>query len=259
MLKHSFSHITGVSQQTEQSLWEQGCTSWDDYLRDPARFKTGSATTESLIRGVNESQAALAGNDYSYFSKLLGLGESWRAWPEFREKTVYLDIETDGGNTGNAVTLIGLYDSKGFTALVKGDNLEEFSDIISGYSMVVTFFGSGFDIPMLKKRFGAVEFDQIHLDLCHSMKRIGYRGGLKKIEKQLGINRGDDTDGLNGMDAIRLWREHLRGNKSSLEQLIAYNREDVVNLEVLTRVAYDGLSKSVGMPILYEAQGLEQL
>jgi len=47
------------------------------------------------------------------------------------------------------------------------------------------------------------------------------------------------------MDAIRLWREYLRGNQTSLDQLIAYNREDVVNLEFLAQVAYDGLEKTV--------------
>ena len=245
MLKSTFSHIPSVGAVARWSLWEQGCITWEDYLANPSKWKSGTTSERMMVESLEKSLKALESNDYRYFSKLLGLGESWRAWPHFRDKTAYLDIETDGGNTGNAITLIGIYDSTGFTAYVKGDNLEEFSDSISNYSMLVTFFGSGFDIPMLKKRFGAIEFDHLHLDLCHSMKRIGYRGGLKKIEKQLGINRGDDTDGLNGMDAIRLWREYLRGNQTSLDQLIAYNREDVVNLEFLAQVAYDGLEKTV--------------
>ena len=107
--------------------------------------------------------------------------------------------------------------------------------------MIVTFFGSGFDIPMIKRAFPRCPIDQIHLDLCPALKRLGYRGGLKKIERQIGIQREDEADGLNGMDAIRLWREFQHGNSASLDRLIAYNREDVVNLEVLAQIAYDGL------------------
>ena len=169
------------------------------------------------------------------------MAEAWRAWPEFREKTVYLDIETDGGRSGSAITTIGLYDKEGFTGLVRDVDLGNFPDIISRYSMIVTFFGAGFDLPMLQKRFPHVRFDQIHLDLCPTLRKLGLRGGLKSIEKQLGLARGDDTDGLTGLDAIRLWRQHQRGHRTALETLLAYNREDVVNLETLAEYAYDRL------------------
>ncbi len=189
---------------------------------------------------MNSKDALTLGN-HQFFQKALGTAEAWRAWPEFRESCVYLDIETDGGNSGQAVTTIGLYDGKEFVALVKGNDIENFRDVISRYSMIVTFFGIGFDLPMLQKRFRGIEFDHIHMDLCFTLKRLGYRGGLKKIEKQLGIARPCETDGLNGQDAIRLWREYQRGREESLETLIAYNREDVVNLEVLAQIAYDGM------------------
>ncbi len=104
--------------------------------------------------------------------------------------------------------------------------------------MIVTFYGAGFDLPMLKKAFRGLSFDQVHLDLCFAFRQLGVRGGLKKIEMQMGISRGDETDGLNGLDAIRLWREYERGNTQSLETLIDYNREDVVNLETLTEILY---------------------
>jgi uncharacterized protein YprB with RNaseH-like and TPR domain len=86
------------------------------------------------------------------------------------------------------------------------------------------------------------------MDLCFALRDIGYKGGLKKIEKQLGISRGDDTDGLTGLDAVRLWRQHQLGIESALERLIAYNREDVVNLETISEIAYKGL-KGKTMPV----------
>lgn len=191
---------------------------------------------------LEKSQLALAEGRASFFRYGLGSKEAWRAFPDFRDRCVYLDIETDGGQSGDAITMIGLYDGSEFTALVKGRDLDRFPEIISRYSMIVTFFGASFDIPMVQKRFRNLRLEQLHVDLCPTLKRLGYRGGLKKIEKQLGIARGDDTDGLNGLDAIRLWKRYtVLREESSLETLIAYNREDVVNMERLAEVAYDGL------------------
>lgn len=164
---------------------------------------------------------------------------AWRAFEAFRHSCVYLDIESDGGMRGDAITTIGLYDGKTYQCLVKGEDLENFRDIISNYSMIVTFFGAGFDIPMLQRRFPTVPFDHIHLDLCPTLRQLGYKGGLKKLEKEFGISRPEETEGLNGMDAVRLWRSYLRGDDKALEVLIAYNREDVVNLERLAVIAYE--------------------
>ena len=105
---------------------------------------------------------------------------------------------------------------------------------------MVTFFGLGFDIPMIKKKYPNLVLDHIHLDLCPTLREVGLKGGLKKIEKELGIARGEDTDGLSGRDAITLWRRFERfGDDKALATLIAYNREDVVNLETLAQIAYD--------------------
>lgn len=168
--------------------------------------------------------------------------EAWRAFPQFRSSCVYLDIETDGTQGSNSVTTIGLYDGKDYQCLVKGIDLENFRDIISHYSMIVTFFGAGFDLPVLQKRFLGLRFDQIHIDLCPVLKQVGFRGGLKSIERELGIQRSEQTAGLTGRDAIFLWRRftNLRDDRA-LETLIAYNREDVVNLERLAEVAYAAL------------------
>lgn len=137
--------------------------------------------------------------------------------------------------------MCGLFDGVEFRALVDGNDLGQFPDIISNYSMIVTFFGSGFDLPMLQRRFPNWKPDQIHIDLCPTLKRLGLRGGLKKIESQLGISRVSEAQGLSGIDAIRLWRMHRYGSDTALDTLIAYNREDVVNLEKLAEFAYSRL------------------
>ncbi len=248
MLRQTFCHIPGIGAAAEKQLWEQGCDSWETLLAHPNDFTYSNAGRDMAVRTVEQSQEALARGEHQFFRKSLGLNNAWRAWPEFRSSCVYLDIETDGTNAGNAVTMVGLYDGEKFQCLVKGNDLQNFLDVISHYSMIVTFFGSRFDLPMLEKRFKGFTFDHLHMDLCFALRDIGYKGGLKKIEKQLGISRGDDTDGLTGLDAVRLWRQHQLGIESALERLIAYNREDVVNLETISEIAYKGL-KGKTMPV----------
>jgi hypothetical protein len=246
VLTRTFLHIDGVGATTERSLWAQGCEDWDGFLADPSRYSVGTAGTEAVERAVRKSKSKLEKREHQFFRRALGLAEAWRAWPEFRDSCVYLDIETDGGSSGNSITTIGLYDGKEYVCLIQGQDLENFRDLITRYSMIVTFFGSGFDVPMLSKRFPDVKFDQIHLDLCPTLRRIGLHGGLKKIERELGIDRGEETAGLDGLAAIRLWRAYrMQGNERALRTLIAYNRQDVVNLETLAQYAYDHLRAQV--------------
>lgn len=220
----------------------QGCLDWDEFARHPGKYSVGSASKELAIQVIEDSRRALDEARYQFFTRSLAQAEAWRAWPDFADACLYLDIETDGGTSGQAITTIGMYNGKQYRCLVRGSDLELFRDAISHYALVVTFFGTGFDLPMLQKRFRGLKFDQIHLDLCPTLRQLGYRGGLKRIERQLGIARSDETTGMDGLDAIRLWREYeWGGDASALDRLVSYNREDVVNLERLAKLAYESL------------------
>lgn len=239
MLRQTFIHLPGVGPAVERALWRQGCDTWETYLAYPGEFRGEGFGRDSLREGLLRSEVALDAGEHQFFSHGLGLRESWRAWPEFRDRCVYLDIETDGGRSGDSVTMVGLYDGE-FQALIKGDGLHAFPDVISNYGMIVTFFGSGFDIPVLQNKFPHVPFDHLHLDLCPTFRRLGVGGGLKKIEKLFEIAREDETDGLTGWDAVKLWRRWKTFHDSdALRTLVAYNREDVVNLEILAGILYE--------------------
>lgn len=210
-------------------------------LASPSRWSVGSASKTAARKHLERSQLALKNQEHQFFRPGLGMRQAWRAFPEFRNSCVYLDIETDG-TAGNAVTMIGMYDGKEYRCFIQGDDLENFRDAISHYSMIVSFFGFSYDIPVLQKRFPGLDFDQIHIDLCPTLAQLEIRGGLKKIEKQFGIERSPETEGLTGRDAIYLWRKHrTHDDLNALKRLIAYNREDCVNLEKLAEHAYDGL------------------
>lgn len=233
-----------MGSHSEKSLWGQGCLTWDDFLAEPAKFSPGSIGIDGLRQGIEQSQEALQNGSYQLFAKGLSERDHWRCWDAYRDQTLYLDIETDGGSSGNAITVIGMADSNGFFFLTKDEGLGAFPDILSRYAMVVTFWGSGFDLPMLNKAFPGLHRDQLHLDLCYAFRGLGMRGGLKSIEKQLGLARSEETDGLTGRDAITLWNKFERqGNTKAKEILIAYNKEDVVNMETLAQIAFDRLTR----------------
>lgn len=246
MLQNTFLHVPGIGKTTERRLWKEGCSCWDDLLSDPARWSLGTASKAMARKHLEKSRQALDEKEHQFFRSGLGAQQAWRAFPEFRHSCVYLDIETDGGVSASSVTTIGLYDGKEYRCLIKGQDLENFRDLISHYSMVVTFFGGAFDIPVLERRFPGVVFDQIHIDLCPTLKQLGIRGGLKKIEKQFGIERSPETQGLTGYDAVLLWRRYRMFNdERALNRLVAYNREDCVNLERLAEHAYEALRQQV--------------
>src|SRR5262249_8317964 len=154
-----------------------------------------------------------------WFSRLLPSCEQWRAFSSFQKKVAYLDIETTGGMDPLSLTVVGMYDGIRLRQFIRGDNLDEFPQAIADTQMIVTFFGTGFDLPFLRRAF-RMEFPQLHVDLCYLLKRLGHSGGLKKVERSLGLHRSKETDGLDGMDAVRLWREYVLGDEKSLETLL---------------------------------------
>ena len=78
-----------------------------------------------------------------------------------------------------------------------------------------------------------------HIDLRFLLHSLGYKGGLKGCEKMLGLDRAE-LAGVDGFFAVLLWNDYLeRGDRRSLETLLAYNVLDAVNLERLMVVAYN--------------------
>lgn len=248
MLRETFVHLPGIGLETERRLWAQGCATWECLLDSTREYSLGSASRELAMRELHRSIAAFDDRNHQYFARKLRQRNAWRAWPDFKDSCAYLDIETDGTTSDEAVTMVGVYDGREYHCLTKGEDLESFRDLISRYSVIVTFFGTGFDLPVLLKRFPGVVLDQIHIDLCPLLRTVGIQGGLKKIEAAHGIIRSEETAGLTGFDAVKLWRDHVRGRSGALERLTAYNREDVVNLEPLMRIAFEKLREETLRP-----------
>ncbi|MBI3653693.1 MAG: ribonuclease H-like domain-containing protein [Acidobacteria bacterium] len=237
MLKNTFCHIPGCSAAVEKNLWAAGITSWEELLAaKPPRLSRQKAALYTAH--IEASMQHLANNHANYFVEQLPSHQHWRCFPEFRHSIAYLDIETTGLNYRDAITTIALYDGHSIFHYVQGDNLDAFKRDIKRYALLVTYNGKCFDVPFIERYFG-IQMQQAHIDLRYVLRSLGYKGGLKGCERQLGIDR-QELDGVDGFFAVLLWDDY-RKTKSikSLETLLAYNIQDVVNLEQLLIIAYN--------------------
>src|SRR5882762_2443690 len=245
MLQQTFINIPGIGKQTELDLWEHGIRSWDDADRFEKRFgAVGGRLQKKLDEYIPRSREAIRHKDAAFFERLSTMGEAWRVFPEFVDQCVYLDIETTGlSSVFDTITTVGLYDGRKYKVFVEGDNLQELPAHLSGYSVVVTFNGAGFDLRFLRLAFPNLSLPPIHIDLRWITRKLGMTGGLKSVEAELGLKRPDGVEDLTGYDMTVLWAKYLRGEKSALDQLVQYNTEDVVHLKAIMEIAYDKLCK----------------
>lgn len=160
----------------------------------------------------------------------------------------YLDIETTGLSAwDNAITVVGIYLSSGEDGrLVQLVGREATADAVleavDGAAILYTYNGSRFDLPFIHTRLGIDLEDRLpHRDLMYDCWRCRLRGGFKAVERQLGIPR--QLREVDGYEAVRLWWRYVETfDLEALNTLLAYNREDVVNLKALKeRLGVEGL------------------
>lgn len=238
MLKNTFLHIPGIGAKTEKQLWDAGIYCWEDFT--PHRPVRLSPTKCNIIfEYLKESKHRIESNDPAYFADRLPSNQHWRYFPEFRAATVYLDIETTGLNRfHDPITTIALYNGKSIYHYVNGQNLDDFLDEIFKYKVIVTYNGKTFDVPFIENYF-RIRLDHAHIDLRYILGSLGFRGGLKSCEIQLGIDRGDLRE-IDGFFAVQLWHDYQRTrDPRALETLLAYNIQDVLTLENLMVMAYN--------------------
>ncbi|AII59945.1 exonuclease [Dehalococcoides mccartyi CG4] len=152
----------------------------------------------------------------------------------------YLDIETTGLSPYQSeLTVIGIH-------LVNGDSIpgliqlvgkectaENVMASLAGTDILYTYNGKGFDLPFIHRKLGidlSRHFN--HRDLMFDCWDKNLKGGLKKVECQLGISR--ELTEVNGYVAVQLWWSYINNfDTRALKTLLDYNREDVVNLKTL--------------------------
>ena len=238
MIESSFCFLPRVGRKTEQRWWRNGLTSWDDFLTATSIIGLGENRKSYYDRALEQAKLKRADKDARYFAVQLPTHEHWRLYEWLRPRSVYLDIETDSFGT---ITVVGLYGDGKYTSFIRGESLDARSlgETLRQYDLLVTFNGSGFDLPTLLATFPDLPLDQPHFDLCMIGRQLGYRGGLKTIELQLGLQREAPLQGMTGADAVFLWNRWRHGrDQSARTRLLAYNRADCMNLEPLADMLY---------------------
>lgn len=248
MLRNSFIFLPGVGLSTEKKIWDDGIDDWWEFLdRDRAGPLKGGRkiTSNEVIKDISQK---LKERDLEFFSTLFRQKDNWRLWGDFSENAVFLDIETMGTRRYSPITVVGAYDRKKFKALVRGKDLDpsNIKKLLQDASMLVTFNGSTFDLPMIETQYPGTVPKIPHLDLRFLARRCGYSGGLKAIEIQMGMVRPDEVQGMSGEDAVRLWKLYERGsNRNALKLLLKYNMEDIINLTPMAERLVEMMTKKV--------------
>ncbi len=164
-------------------------------------------------------------------------------------RALFLDTETTGlaGGTGTVAFLVGLaaFDEHGlFVEQVLVRNLGEEAPMlrhvhqrIEASSMLVTFNGKSFDMPLLRTRFAMARLDlppdRPHLDLLHVARRVHRRKSkLTMLEENvLGFVREGDVP--SGEVSARYLHFLRTGFETSLLGVCEHNVQDVISMTAL--------------------------
>ncbi len=237
MLRQTFLHIPGIGPKTEQAFWAAGVDDWDAFF-DDVSLKLPASKRATISDVLTESRHQLELQNPDFFARRMPAGRQWRLFNEFRDRTAYLDIETTGLEADCTISTIAVYNGSTMVTYVNGQNLDDFIDDIHRYKLLVTYNGKCFDVPVIERHFGRT-LNQAHIDLRYVLAGLGLKGGLKRCEAQLGMDRGELGD-IDGLFAVVLWKAYLRNrDEQALETLLAYNLQDTINLEQLMVVAFN--------------------
>ena len=179
-------------------------------------------------------------------------------------RALYLDTETTGlaGGTGTVAFLVGLasFDVRGLFVeqlLVRrlGEEapmLAHVRERIEAASMLVTFNGKSFDMPLLRTRFMMARLEpppeRSHLDLLHVARRVHRRRSrLVMLEEQvLGFVREGDVP--SGEVSARYLHFLRTGNETSLLGVCEHNAQDVISMVALVGLYGESIEEAALTP-----------
>lgn len=240
-IENSFVPVRGVGEKTERRLWEAGVTHWDDF--EPSLV--GEVQGENITDFIEQARDRLVAGDAAFFDRAFPSGSRWRLYENFRESACFFDIETTGLDARHSeVTTVSFHRAGETTTLVRGENLTRaaIERELDAADLLVSFNGKRFDVPFLERAFD-LDITQPHLDAMYPCRQLDLTGGLKAIERAVGIER--DRPDISGRDAVRLWHTYERGDEDALATLVSYNRADTVNLKTLMDTVSRRLHDSV--------------
>jgi uncharacterized protein YprB with RNaseH-like and TPR domain len=234
-LQQYFRHLPHIGPQREKTLRLEGYACWTDFVNAPLPNAGLDVFAWDEIRAAAEqSLHALHAGDVSFFTSRLPPVEQWRVLAQWFDHASYFDIETSGLEADSMVTLVCCYHKGQPLRFLAGENLDDFLNLLEEITLLVSFNGASFDVPRVLDRFHIPELPCAHVDLRWLCHHAGWRGGLKKIERILGLLRPPDLEGLGGAEAVWLWETWSeRGDEQAKRTLERYCVADTVLLQLL--------------------------
>ncbi len=230
MIDQTFLHCTQIGPHKDRRIREAGYRTWKDCLDYPGDLPFSSALKESFLKELVECQEALEFEDLQFLVSRFPTKEHWRFLLEYGADATYFDIETSGLSPYDSiVTTISAYRSGQIYSYFTDENLDDFLDLIDESNLLVTFNGSSFDIPYLERTYNVPDLGCAHVDLrwiCYHQK---LEGGLKRIESSLAIKRPVELKGVDGFEAVLLYRRWLKGDLRAKKRLIRYCNADAIS------------------------------
>lgn len=241
--QHCFLHFKGITEEVEYELLTNNIYSWDDLVDNIVQESISLKYSEQIITQVELSKNALISKDWNFFTSKM-LSKFHYKLLLVTKNIAFVDIETTGlSKYHHYITTIGIYNGETSKIFVRGIDLEEAYDYLDQFDVLVTFNGKQFDMPFIE-HFSNKKYNCVHLDLRFMLKELGLSGGLKRIEKTLGLQRDEAVAEIDGFEAVRLWQRYQRGDMKALDLLKQYNIEDIENLEVLLNFYLEQKNKS---------------
>lgn len=237
-IRGALRHLPGIGPQKIDRLCQRGITSWPDLLAHcRADHLPGFDTRHAkLIAALEAGENALANRHLSHLTQNLHNADHWRILADFLDDATFLDIETSGDELQPEITLIIAKHRGRLHIFTAEQNLDQFLHLLDDITFWVTFNGISFDVPQLENHFHIPLRDIAHVDLRWTCYHAQLRGGLKEIERAIGLVRPADLIGVDGAEAAWLWqRWKLTGNPKLLQKLTRYCAADVIGLELLSR------------------------
>jgi uncharacterized protein YprB with RNaseH-like and TPR domain len=157
------------------------------------------------------------------------------------KKRAYLDIETTGLSRDYCdITVIGIGKEYGakveVVQLIEADiSASKLMRALDGVEEIYTYNGSRFDAPFIREKLDIdLKKELVHTDLMYACWKHNLKGGLKVVERRLGITR--KLADIDGRMAVKLWWQYCNNkDRQALKILLEYNKEDVINLRALRR------------------------
>ncbi|MBU0677747.1 MAG: ribonuclease H-like domain-containing protein [Verrucomicrobia bacterium] len=234
MIRGALQHLPGVGRERLRLLQNAGITDWRQLAEDVPLSGIGPVTQKKLQAEVLRCEAALAEGNIRYLVSGIRKSDQWRVLGHFFDHASYFDIETSGLDIDSRITVICCLHRGKLYTFTKNENLDEFVDLLDDVDLLVSFNGASFDVPRVVSEFHIPELPCPHIDLRWLCYYESLRGGLKTVEKSMGIERPTDLVGVDGEEAVWLWEMWERGgNGKARERLLRYCAADVLSLRLL--------------------------